>query len=520
LLFCATAAAAPALPEAQRALLDDGVRSGTLHEVAVGWIDHGESTTAFFGAATAESRFEIGTLTETFSGVLLAQAAFENKLRVHDTLHEQLGGIPLSSALAGVTLESLATHRAGLPALPGNLMPDDLDDPYAAYSAADLRAWLVRGETNGAGYSPLDFGVLGWVLARSYDATDFGAVLHDKVLAPLGLAHTDYDDAGLLPGHARGGGAPRWHFGALAAGAGLRSTLGDLLAFLQTNLKPEASPLRAALLLARQPRDGGAALGWNIEQSAADGQPWPVLWRASVTAGHAAFIGFRTDRQQALVLLSDDDVDLSAFGMSLLDDRAVPTLPKLHVAAAPPVDAAEFAGLYQIHNGGAELVVRARGAALSAQLAGEPASNLTPLGDDIFDADTFLLTFQREGSRIVSVILSRNGVNGVAERLSGRAPQLARAPVDATAAQWDELRGDYVLGRGTLLRIARREDRATLQVTARARVELGAYGKDRFRCLDDSCELRVRRDADGKLCALEVDFAGGVRVATRRPDAP
>jgi len=156
----------------------------------------------------------------------------------------------------------------------------------------------------------------------------------------------------------------------------------------------------------------------------------------------------------------------------------------------------------------------------SNNVTGEPASNLTPLADDIFDCDVFTLTFQREGPRIVSVIVSRHGVNAVAERLSGRAPQLARTPVEATPAQWDELRGDYAFGRGALLRIVRREDRATLQVTAHARVELGAYGKDRYRCLDDSCEVHVRRDADGKLSALDVDFAGGVRVATRRPDAP
>jgi len=519
LLFCATAAAQPALPEPQRALLDAGVRSGVLHDVAVGWVDHGASSTTYFGAATADSRFEIGTVSEAFSGVLLARAAFENRLHVHDTLRDRLGGIPLSAPLAGVSLESLAAHRAGLPRLPLNLMPDDVDDPYGAYTAADLRAWLSYGETAGTGYSPMDFGVLGWVLARSYDATDFPALLHDKVLAPLALTNTDFDDAGLLPGHARGVSAPRWHFGALAAGAGLRSTLADLLAFLQTNLKPEESPLRAALLLARQPRDGGGALGWNIAQSTTDGQPWPVLWRASVTAGHAAFIGFRTDRQQALVLLCDDDVDLSALGMSLLDDRPLPALPKPAVAVPAPADAAQYAGLYQVRNG-AELIVRARGVALSAQLAGEPAGNLTPLGDDIFDAEAFILTFQREGSRIVSVILSRGGVNAVAERLSDRAPQLARAQQEATAAQWDELRGDYLLARSTLLRIARSENRATLQLTGRARVELGAYGADRFRCLDDSCELHVRRDADGKLTALDVDFAGAIRVATRRPAAP
>ena len=69
------------------------------------------------------------------------------------------------------------------------------------------------------------------------------------------MANTGFDDIGLLDGHSRGQVAAHWHFGALAGSAGLRSTLGDLMEFLQANLQPQQSPtLRAALLLSRQPR--------------------------------------------------------------------------------------------------------------------------------------------------------------------------------------------------------------------------------------------------------------------------
>src|SRR5438045_7621249 len=133
-----------------------------------------------------------------------------------------------------------------------------------------------------------------------------GELLDTKILKPLGMQHTGFDDAGLLAGHTRNDFAPHWHFGALAGAAGLRSSVGDLLTFLQQNLQPQSSKLRAALLLARQAQTGtkqDVGLGWNIVEVEDGDQSWPLVWRASRTAGFTTFLGFRTDRQQALVLL-------------------------------------------------------------------------------------------------------------------------------------------------------------------------------------------------------------------------
>ena len=525
------ARAAPALPEGFRQAIERGVQSGVYQSVAIGWIDGKDRGTWLFGQAQADSTFEIGAATEVFTGLLLAQAALEGKLRLQMPIRELLpADFPFADpALGAVTLEALATHHAGLPALPPNLLPHNADDPYADYSEQDLRAFLANyrltSSSSGYVYSTLDAGLLGYLLGRAY-ATNYTKLLNDNILLPLGLQHTGLDDGpALLAGHARGEAAAHWHFSALAGSAGLRSSTNDLLDFLQRNLRPEESPLRAALLLARQSRARAPTeeigLGWNIVEVGAGevgagGQTWPLVWRASGTAGFSTFIGFRTDRQQALVLLGNTDTGLSALGLALLKSDAPPSLPP---APMPPPTAAQlgaYPGLYQVRSG-VEVTVRQHDGRLSAQLSGQPAALLHADGEDVFDAgaDGFGISFQREAGKVTNLLLNREGVNFLAQRLSERAPHVSRAPIAVAAKSLLDYAGDYRLDANTLARIAVHTDTLSLQLTGRASLPLLAFAKDRFAADDASCELVFARDVAGKIAALRIAFAGSERDATR-----
>jgi D-alanyl-D-alanine-carboxypeptidase/D-alanyl-D-alanine-endopeptidase len=318
--------------------LQQGVDVGVYNQVAAGWLDGGEREILFFGhdaKPELASTFEIGAATEIFTGLLLAQAAYEGKVRLQTSVRELLPNeLTLADpALGAITLQELATHQSGLPALPPNLLPTNIEDPYADYSTQPLYGLLAnyrRAEPSIPGYSTLDAGLLGDLLGRRYGKS-YAELLDEKILKPLGLEHTGFDDSAmLLVGHSREDVAPHWHFGALAGAAGLRSSVGDLLTLLQQNLRPQTSPMRAALLLARQAQSDGAqsaGLGWNIVEVADGEQTWPLVWRASRTAGFATFLGFRTDRQQALVLLGNSDADLSALGLAWLRQQTPPPLP-------------------------------------------------------------------------------------------------------------------------------------------------------------------------------------------------
>jgi hypothetical protein len=274
------------------------------------------------------------------------------------------------------------------------------------------------------------------------------------------------------------------------------------------------------LLLARQSRrqssTDGTGLGWNIHQVGSGEQTWPLLWRASSTAGFSTFVGFRTDRQQALVLLGNTDADLSALGMAVLDSRPPPPLPPSRATPPTPARLGEYAGLYQVRSG-TEITIRLRDDMLFAQVRGQPTARLYADGDDVFDTGAvgFSVSFQREAGKVNSLLLTRAGVNFVAQRLSDHAPHMARAAIATDARALDDYLGDYQLDTDVLARVSLRTGSLSLQTTGGVPVPLTPFAPGRFACVDESCVLTFHRDVAGNVTAMSVDFAGLQRDAPR-----
>ncbi|MEP6483173.1 MAG: serine hydrolase [Rudaea sp.] len=521
ILFSAAAsyASADALDTAPyRQSLQDGVDSGAYDQLAIGWIEGDERATWFLGKDTKPSittAFEIGALTEIFTGVLFAQSEVAGKLRRQTTLREAMPGFPFVDArLAALTLGTLAQRRSGLPAIPANLFPASIDDPYADYSDASFSAFLAHGQltSSSAAYSPLDFGLLAFAIAQS-NATSVASVLHDNVFAPLKMTHTGFADTALIDGHSRGRVVPHWHFGALAGAAGLRSTVSDLLDFAQTNLRPLASPLRAALLLVRQPQDidrPEIGTGWHIAETHSGDQTWPLLWRGSTTAGFSAFIGFRTDRQQALVILGNTDADLSGIGLAWLRAQDASPPPSAMITAAPSSDLSAYAGLYQIDSLNTELIVRSDGSTLSAQLLGSPSVPYREISEDMFAAhgEEMTLSFQREANKVTNVLITRGGVNLLAQRLTAQAPVLQRKIMSVSTARLAEYAGDFRIDAATFARISVDGGGLTLHLTGRATLPVAAFSQDHFTDVENSCEVAFKRNASGKVESVVLNFGG------------
>ena len=99
-------------------------------------LDGGERSTWLLGRSdkpSMQSRFEIGALTEIFTGLLFAQAVIDGKLGQHATLRDTMPHQTFADPrMAGLALDALASHRAPLPAMPPNLFPADIDDLFAS----------------------------------------------------------------------------------------------------------------------------------------------------------------------------------------------------------------------------------------------------------------------------------------------------------------------------------------------------------------------------------------------------
>lgn len=298
----------------------------------IGIADNDHRRVASFGAAdtagtrpTARTLFEIGSVTKTFTGLLLAEAVERGAVQPDDPVDRYLPDTLIAPAHEGrsITLLQLATHRSGLPRIPANLQPiPDPTDPYAHYTVRALYAFLdgyrvVRPPDSAYAYSNLGTGLLGHVLARQAD-TSYAALIQQRIAEPLGL-----DDTGIAltadpqsrfaQGYNLAGApTPPWQIPSLAGAGALRASTADMLTYLRAHwTAPDTTRLGRAMRRATTPLadvDLGnnaafvgtrIAYGWHVTPR--DGQS--IVWHNGGTGGFSSFIGFNRATGQGVALL-------------------------------------------------------------------------------------------------------------------------------------------------------------------------------------------------------------------------
>jgi len=262
----------------------------------------------------AYERFEIGSITKVFTSTLLAVLAGEGTVALTDPVVRWLpSATETVDGLRHVTLENLASHRSGLPRLPpgalrASLRPGGGRDPYAYMDEATLLASLSRTRVRGTPgqtrvrYSNYGMGLLGYLLGRA-SGSDYRTALTRRVLAPLGLEATDFADAPLHQGRARGKPVGPWHLAELAGAGGLRSNAHDLLRWLSAVLDPPHWLIApSAQMTTPRGRVGPrlVGLGWFL-----DGSDPPVLTHDGGTLGTRSEVRVDTAAGVAVVVLAD-----------------------------------------------------------------------------------------------------------------------------------------------------------------------------------------------------------------------
>lgn len=426
---CADTPQSPKLPpgaaQAAKTLADQGRTQG----LVIGLVEGGQSATFAFGTIDqqkpeppdADSVFEIGSITKTFTALLLADASTRKELRFDEPVDALLNGwkVPDGGGRK-ITLLDLATQSSGLPRLPENLQPKDLQNPYKDYSVADLRAGLaslklVRQPGQAYEYSNLGFGLLGEALGQRCKAS-FGELLAARITGPLGLRNTSVSmtpqmQSHFVPGHAAGHLVPGWDMGALEGAGVLKSSVRDMLIYLQAHMQPSQAPenLRGALVQVAQPQRPameGARIGlaWHIQGDS--GQE--IIWHNGGTGGYSSFIGFTADRRRGVVILANSSApEVTSLGFrALLGDAPAPSEVSLD-----PKTLNGYVGTYALAPT-FKLTITIDAGQLYAQATGQAKFPIFASGPDAFfykvvDAR---LTFDRSpDGKVCALVLHQNG---------------------------------------------------------------------------------------------------------------
>lgn len=343
---------------------------------------------------TSTTAFEIGSISKTMTGFVVAALINQRKLAIEKPLADYVPSGTTVPTFAGqpILLKHVATHTAGLPRMPPRLVVADPANPYAAFSESEL--WLSLADVQlpqapgtSWAYSNFGFMLLSTVATHASGGT-LEALLQQTLFQPLGMSNAYIRQVPTATvaatGHTPGGReVPAWEFpDAMAGVGGVRASLDDMARYAAALLGRGDAGVVANLVQATTPLltpvDGPVmAVGWPVLTVGAN----TIIAHDGGTGGFSSFIAVDKTRQRAVVVLAD--TSMASFGyinelaLHLLDP-ALAAAPTPRLAATPPATLLQqLVGRYRIDALDVELALEARNGTLYVVLPGSPDTALS-----------------------------------------------------------------------------------------------------------------------------------------------
>jgi CubicO group peptidase (beta-lactamase class C family) len=522
-----------------RRAVDNGVYVGAI----VALVDGNQVTIQSFGKASREAgsapdtntAFAIGSITKTFTGILLASEVLAGRMQLDAPVQNflpanvtipQVGDRPM-------TIASLATHLSGLPNLPP-LTPATTADPFADFNDAKLweavgKVKLPRAPGATSEYSNFGYGLLGTLIGRAATKS-YDALVSERIFGPLGMtrSHLTPNDAKRQPiaqGYNQAGkSVPHWTFQSIAGASAIYSTTTDMLAYLRANMAvaartAPATPLHQAMALAQEPRaDMGGnkiGLGWITTSRG-------IRLHDGGTAGFSSVLGFTVDGKRGVIVLTNTlrPEITGRVGLHLLDSTLpLPPLPTTVVLAPEVLE--PYVGRYMVAPG-QHVTVTPRENGITIRLPGQEPYPVFASGPDRFSWQGVPAEarFERDASgRITRMVLRQNGLRLRWPRLGDDDRPVPQAtPRTPTAAELDGYVGRYQLTRQAVLTITRDGDRLMAQLPGTQQpLPVFSETPDRFEFETLDADLAFERDAGGTVIAVKAVIGQNDVRATRLP---
>ncbi|MBW2734008.1 MAG: serine hydrolase [Deltaproteobacteria bacterium] len=283
----------------------DGKEVYTYGEVAAGGAKPDEHTL-----------FEVGSITKTFTSLVLAELAADGEVMLTDPVKALLPSSEVtmpSHKGEEITLLHLSTHTSGLPRMPDNFTsPTNPEDPYGDYTVDQLYTFLngyTLPRAPGATweYSNLAGALLGHTLALKAGET-YPALVAERITSPLNLQDTVFtlsseQSERFAQGHngdlkARSS----WELEVFAPAGGLRSSAQDMLSYLAAQAGITTSSLSTSMAETHTSRFKSSnvemGLGWVIGDTG-------YHWHNGTTGGFETFVAFDTQAKVGVVVLAN-----------------------------------------------------------------------------------------------------------------------------------------------------------------------------------------------------------------------
>jgi CubicO group peptidase (beta-lactamase class C family) len=299
---------------------------GALDRVSIAVVDGDAVRYANFGA-DSDTLYEIGSVTKTFTSLLLADAIERGDVTADSTLGAflPLGDVPV----ADVTLAELASHRSGLPRN-APLSPQGellfLGSPHRDPFSQDVDEVIARAkkltlnQRGTVSYSNLDTVLLGQALAANSSMT-YEDLVRRRILKPLGMSAStvpvtaDNLPSDVLTGYSVDGKhAPAWTMNGSAPAGGIHSTTKDMVRYAQALVDGNAPGMGA--LTPRWDDGHGTRIGYAWNTTTVAGQT--ITSHGGATGGFCAAIALDLANDRAVIILSNTKAPVEQAAQTLL----------------------------------------------------------------------------------------------------------------------------------------------------------------------------------------------------------
>jgi len=307
-----------------------GLSIGILKDGKSIFYGYGETARGNQQLPNEHTLFEIGSLSKTFTSILLADAVNRGKVKLEDPVNNYLpDSIPLLQyGGITVTLKTLANHSSGIPRMPSNFHSSDNENPYKDYDRKDLFSFYksftpVRKPGEKYEYSNLAVGTLG-VILEDVNHSSYEALLTKTICKPLHMFETKVlllatDTLCFAKGYKEDGSvSSQWDFKALGAAGCIRSTSADLIKFAKANLG-DAPPalnkdIKLTHLVTFTENKTKLGLAWHIIQPGTDA----VYFHNGQTGGYHSYFAVNLKKKFAVVILSNCAIGTEEIGGAIM----------------------------------------------------------------------------------------------------------------------------------------------------------------------------------------------------------
>ncbi|HEY8956719.1 serine hydrolase domain-containing protein [Chitinophaga sp.] len=224
----------------------------------------------------ANTIFELGSVTKTFTGILLANAVLEGKAKLDDDISKYLDGNYPNLEYNGqpVRLVHLSNHTSGLPSMPKLTSGEDPFSPSTHFTPAmlaDILHHVTLDTVPGTrrAYSNFAVGLLGIILEKIYHMS-YEQALKKYIFDPYHMQQTQIslspdEDRDVATGYdLEGNPTTYWQNDLAQAAGGIRSTTHDMLLYIQQQLDPRNKAAQLSHELTFGDVNKGTGLNWGV----------------------------------------------------------------------------------------------------------------------------------------------------------------------------------------------------------------------------------------------------------------